>query len=71
MTGGRYPLTDIGCLEMFGNTDFEVWDGRRRGVLVLLSGSEGICLTVCVTSQIYVHCLVTEKKKVAKLQRLE
>lgn len=71
VTGARHLLTGHGCPDQIGHTDLEVQEVRSPGFFTPVSGSEAIYLLVCLASHIYVHYLMSEKKKLVELLCLE
>lgn len=51
VTGGPYLLTSRDCPDQTAHNDFEVRKGRSQGFVVLVPGSNSICLLVYRASQ--------------------
>lgn len=70
VTGVRHPSPSPGCPDYTGHNVLEVQGRRSSGFLLLISGSEALCLLVYPASHTYVHQPISEKWKLAELLHL-
>lgn len=71
VTGGKYVLSGQYCLDQTEHIDFEVRGCQSPTFIVLDSGSEAICLSLCPAWHIYGHYQISLKKKLSQMLRLE
>lgn len=60
--GDRYFLIGRDYPDQAKRNDLEIREGRRTEVFVLVPGSNGICLSGCPASHIYLYYPIAKKK---------
>lgn len=71
VTGSFYLLTGRGFPDQTNYNKLEVWEGRNPGILVVISGSEAICLLVFSALETYALYPMSINKKLVELLPLD
>lgn len=70
-TGIQYLLSSRQCSLQSGQNDFQHWETRSPGYVILVTDEQDTCVSVCPASQLCVDYSTDEKRALEKTLKIE